>query len=72
MRIHLILRSMWPKRAHVEDVHVGLVELMGLGDEVCPVIPRIEGHWSGEEPHTDDGEGEDTGRGVGHCIPLAG
>ena len=43
MRIHLILRSMWPKRAHVEDVHVGLVELMGLGDEVCPVIPRIEG-----------------------------
>ena len=44
MRIHLILRSMWPKRAHVEDVHVGMVEqLMGLGDEVCPVIPRIEG-----------------------------
>ena len=43
MRIHLILRSMWPKRAHVEDVHVGLVELSGLGDEVCPAIPRIEG-----------------------------
>jgi hypothetical protein len=43
MRIHLILRSMWPKRAHSKDVHVGMVELMGLGDEVCPVIPRIEG-----------------------------
>ena len=43
MRIHLILRSMWPKRAHLEDVHVGVVELMGLGDEVCPVIPQIEG-----------------------------
>ena len=43
MRIHLILRSMWPKRAHLEDVHVGVVELIGLGDEACPVIPRIKG-----------------------------
>ena len=43
MRIHLILRSMWPKRAHLEDVHVGVVELIGLGDEACPAIPRIKG-----------------------------
>ena len=43
MRIHLILRSMWPKRAHVEDIDVGVVELIGLGDEACPAIPRIKG-----------------------------
>ena len=43
MRIHLILRSMWPKRAHLDDVHVGVVELIGLVDEACPVIPRIKG-----------------------------
>ena len=41
--MNLILRSMWPKRAHLEDVHVGVVELIGLGDEACPVIPRIKG-----------------------------
>ena len=39
MRIHLILRSIWPQRTHLEDVHVGVVELIGLGDEACPTIP---------------------------------
>ena len=39
MRIHLILRSIWPQRTHSEDVHVGVVEILCLGDGAYPAIP---------------------------------
>ena len=39
MRIHLILRSIWPQRTHSEDVHVGVVEILCLGDGAYPTIP---------------------------------
>ena len=38
MRIHLILRSIWPQRTHSEDVHVGVVEILCLGDGAYPAI----------------------------------
>ena len=39
MRIHLILRPIWPQRTHSEDVHVGVVEILCLGDGAYPAIP---------------------------------
>ena len=39
MRIHLILRSIWPQRTHSKDVHVGVVEILCLGDGAYPAIP---------------------------------
>ena len=42
MRIHLIIRPIWPHRTHSEDVHVGVVEILRLGDEDHPPIPPNE------------------------------
>ena len=42
MRIHLIIRPIWPQITHSEDVHVGVVEILRLGDEDHPPIPPNE------------------------------